>query len=299
MTEPAVTVVSLHDAQQQPLGQGLAYPDGTVLASGVDVQRVAFACWGPQLCRRVIEVLSCRAANVAPQRSCAEGASVLRLAPTYEQQWSPPPRPQQEPRDPCANRPVEREWAGHVTLGPEFALSGLEPRMGVLLSPGFRRVVARDPRSQSDPCSDRSSSLDAIPFSRVIGTEFGMDFRARVQWRLANPGGLVALLSAAPIGRIVLGGRWRVPSILGALVPEVGYQMSSYRVPAMGATPARNATDWWLFLRPAGWAVGYVFAQYPRASVTVDAAPVFAVPLSGQRFEMGFSATVMLEATMW
>jgi hypothetical protein len=67
----------------------------------------------------------------------------------------------------------------------------------------------------------------------------------------------------------------------------------------MGATPARDATDWWLMLRPAGWAVGYVFVQYPRASVTVDAAPVFAVPLSGQRFEMGFSATAMLEVTMW
>jgi hypothetical protein len=308
-TDPSPTPVTLMDAQGQTMGSATAYPDSiAVPTSAVDVQRVAFACWAPQLCRRVIEVLSCRAVNPNPQRACAEGTSALRLGPTYEQQrqpvfvpqWTPPNDAPPLPRDPCANRPIQREWAGHVTAGPEFAMIGLDPRMGVMLAPGFRRVVSRNPyRVENGPCAGVRPTLDDIPFSRVIGTEFGMDFRARVHWRLASPGGIVGGISAAPIGRIVLGERWRVPSILGALVPEVGYQMSSYRVEAVGAMAARDVTTWWLMLRPAGWAVGYVFAKYPRASVTVDAAPVFAVPLSGQRFELGFSATVMLEVTMW
>lgn len=75
--------------------------------------------------------------------------------------------------------------------------------------------------------------------------------------------------------------------------------MYSRPADTMGPMRGRNLTDDWVYLRPAGWSVGYLFARYPRLSVTLDVAPIFAIPLGAQSFEMSFSTFVAFEGSMW
>lgn len=311
---PIRPAIFLVDAQENPIVEStLVAPSLVVPSLAVDPQRVAYVCWRDrEECRPVTGIVSCVEAASQWSYQCPGPSGLLFRFGDSARPWEwalrqrrtiaqPPPVETPAPVDPCAGRAVSRAWAAHVIAGPEFAMLGADPRLGFVIAPGFRRTIAADPyanRDGGDECAAREPSLDRVEHSRWLGTEFGFDFRGRVHWRFADPRGTHIHVGVAPIARLTLG-RWRLPSILGALVPEVGVEMYSRPADPTGPMRGRNLTDYWLYLRPAGWSVGYLFARYPRLSVTLDVAPIFAIPLGAQRFEMSFSTFVAFEGSMW
>ena len=194
-------------------------------------------------------------------------------------------------------------WAAHVTAGVEFAWDPISARLGAVFSPGLRRLAANGAHRERitgvrGECGEYGPAHAEGTFAAVIGTEYGVDFRGHILGAFVPGEAAVGVGGIVPIGRVQLR-RWRLPSVLGALLPEVGYQMRAVSADPMGPRAGKSDTLWALYLRPAGWAVSYVFARRPEVSVTLDAAPVFAVPLSGQAFSLGFSAWISLEMSAW
>lgn len=222
-----------------------------------------------------------------------------------EEQQQPPPRPVEPPRgergEGCDGE--HWVWAAHVNVGVEFAWDAISPRLGAVFSPGFRRFAANGEYRERitgvmGECYGYGPAHADAPFAALVGTEYGVDFRGHILGAFVAGEAVLGIGGIVPVGRVQLR-RWRLPSVLGVLMPEVGYQMRSIPADPMGPRAGKTDTLWSLYLRPAGWSVGYTFARNPQLIVTFDAAPVFAVPLSGQAFSLGFSSFVSLEMNAW
>lgn len=111
---------------------------------------------------------------------------------------------------------------------------------------------------------------------------------------LSGAGGIV------PVGRIyVAGGRIRLPSILGLLLPEVGYRMRTQSYDELGNRLSRTSTNFTLYLRPAGFNIAYLFAPEPRFALELNIAPWIDIAFHGTPAQVGFSAFVQINAGMW
>ncbi|MEI8259370.1 MAG: hypothetical protein WCJ30_27195, partial [Deltaproteobacteria bacterium] len=215
--------VRLEASDHRLLAIAQGYAPNAVVVEAVDQQALAWVCVPGQQCAPVSGVRPCVPSESEPYSGgppeCPEGWVVVEYAPVptlvvVEQPAPPPPPPAPTP---CRPRMT---WAAATAGGLEFAVFDGLPRAGANFAPGFRRAQTAPPsQSRSDPCA-----LSVASPSLWLGTQYGLDFRGRVAWALTTPReDFTFALAIMPVGRIaVANGRLLVPSILGALIPEVG-----------------------------------------------------------------------------
>jgi hypothetical protein len=276
---------------------------GNVLVSSTDLHgRIpAWLCFAPGSCMPIQSVTACEQMQ-SPVVGCEQGLLLLMLRNTTAPPPPPPPPPPTVLFDPCDSTPVPATIsAAAVTIGPEAARLDGMAQLGFTISPGYRRLIAPNRPPTADGCFAPTPPIARLRGGPWLGSEYGFDVRAHVLWSLpASTSAVSAIVGIAPIGRLlVANGRLRIPSILGLIVPEVGYRLVTRKYDGTGALLSHPVSEWSLFFRPAGMSIGVVLAREPLLSIDLNVAPWIEVPLSGQQWTMGMSASALLSAAAW
>ena len=156
---------------------------------------------------------------------CADGGGLVVAG-------DPPPPP--PPVEPAPPPPLELEpwtsgestmpWAPAVAVGPSLVISRDFAAPGFAIGVGVRHFVQFDPNpwSRSTALAFATLGLAALPRGALLGNEMGLDLTSRVSWVSSDE--IVIESALRPAFRVqVAGARIALPSVLGTLLPAVGF----------------------------------------------------------------------------
>ncbi len=115
-------------------------------------------------------------------------------------------------------------WTAEVATGPTLVVSRDFAAPGFIIGGGVRHYVRFDPNpwSRSTAVAFGTLGLAALPRGALVGNEMGLDLTGRLSW--VSPDELVIETALRPALRVqAAGARISLPSVLGTILPAVGF----------------------------------------------------------------------------
>jgi len=137
---------------------------------------------------------------------------------------TPPPEPAPAELESWTSGDATLPWAPAVTTGPTLVISRDFAAPGFLIGVGVRHFVRFDPNpwSRSPGLAFGTLGLAALPRGALVGNEVGLDLTSRLSWVSSDE--LVIETALRPALRVqAAGARISLPSVLGTILPAVGF----------------------------------------------------------------------------